>query len=68
MGEGPIPTTFVESALDPDTFVSMIYSDDAITEKYMAWVLEQMHITFKNGLFSYMCGIPSRCHWRVWGL
>ena len=49
MEEDPIATTYVESELDPEPFVSMFYCDDTISKKYVAWVFDQMHLTFKDG-------------------
>ena len=54
MAEAPIATTYVESALDPEPLVSMFYSDDTISQKYTAWVFDQMHSAFKNGLYAYI--------------
>ena len=51
MEKDPITTTYVESALDPDMFVFMHYSDDTISNKDVAWALDQMHAFFKNGLY-----------------
>ena len=60
MEKDPITTTYVESALDPDMFVSMHYSDDTISNKDVAWALDQMHAFFKNGLYFYIIKVKRK--------